>query len=244
VEPTSACAPRRQPVIHAPGSGEDRSRYAVPLLGLMAFVLTAGGLSGVGDAPAPHDSAQSMAAHFQAVGDAVLTSAPAGMVGALALFAFMLALARRLHGGGQSGAAAAVAAGGVLVAGYLLFIQVVYASLAYAVAETSPEVTKGFFVSTIVATAVFGLGAALALGGAAYGAARGRLLPGWWSVVSLAGAALAAVALFSYADSDVFSPDVQQQVVAGVVQTWVLLTVGTLVLRGRQVSRQRSQHRR
>lgn len=185
-----------------------------------------------------------MAAHFQAVGDAVLTAAPAGMVGALALFAFMLALARRLHDRGQSGAASAVATGGFLAAGYLLYIQVVYVSLAYAVAETSPEVSKGLFVSTIVATAVFGLGAALALGGAAYGAERSRLLPRWWSVVSLAGAALAAVALVSYADSEFFSPDVQQQVVAGVVQTWVLLTAGALVLRARRASRQRTEHRR
>jgi hypothetical protein len=203
-------------------------RHSLPLLGVAAFVLTPVGLSGVGDAPAPHEPAESVAVHFQAVADAVLASAPAGMLGAVALGAFMVALATRLHRAGEVRAAALVITGGALAAGYLLFVHVVYASLAYLVAGTSPDVAKGMFVTTIVATALYGLGATLAVGGAAYGAAQAGLLPRWWSLVSSVGAAVAAVALVSYSDSGFFSPDVQQQVVAGVLQLWLLLTAVAL----------------
>jgi hypothetical protein len=214
-------------------TGSFLHRHSLPLVGVAAFVLTAVGLSGVGDAPAPNQSAESVAVHFQAVADAVLASAPVGMLGATALGAFMVALAARLHRAGQVLAAALVISGGAVTAGYLIFVHVVYSSLAYPVAGLSPDVAKGLFVVTIVATAVYGLGAALALGGAAYGALRAGLLPGWWSAASAGGTALAAVALFSYADSGFFSPDVQQQVVAGVVQLWLLLTALALVSKAR-----------
>ena len=82
---------------------------------------------------------------------------------------------------------------------------------------------KGLSVTTILATAIYGLGAGLAVGGAAYGAARAGLFARWWSLASYFGAA-AVVAFVSYADSGFFSPDVQQQVVAGVLQLWLLLT--------------------
>ena len=211
------------------GRGWFLRRHSLPLLGVAAFLLTAVGLSGVGDAPAPHESADSVAVHFQAVADAVLVSAPAGMLGAVALGAFMVALAGRLHRAGEVPAAALVITGGALAAGYLLFVHVVHSSLAYSVAGTSPAVAKGLFVTTILATAVYGLGAPLAVGDAAYGAARAGLLARWSTLVGSVGAVLSAVALVSYADSGFFSPDVQQQVVAGVVQLWLLLTSTALV---------------
>jgi hypothetical protein len=44
------------------------------------------------------------------------------------------------------------------------------------------------------------------------------------------------VAVFSYADSGFFSPDVQQQVVTGVVQIWVLVTAAALMVVDRRAS--------
>ena len=207
-------------------------RVTMPLLALGAIVLTAVGLSGVGDAPAPHEPASAMAAHFSDVGDAVLVSAPLGTLGAVALGAFLLTLARRLHADGQSVAAAIVVGGGLLAVGYLIVLHIVYALLAYSIAATSADVTKGLFVGTIVATTVYGLGVALVLVGAAWGAARAGLLPVWWSAVSGAGGAVAAIALFSFAASGFFSPDVQQQVVAGVIQLWLLVTAVTVATAG------------
>lgn len=214
----------------ASGAHARRARYLMPLLAVAAVVFTLTGLSGLGDAPPPHVDATLMADHFQAVDDAILASAPLGTLGAVALGGFLVALARRLHRNGESMAAFVVVTGGLLAAGYLLFIHVIYTSLADSVAATSPEVTKALFIPTILAVPVLGLGVALALGGACYGASRAQLLPQWWRVVTATGAAVASVSIFSYADSKFFSPDVQQQVVSGVLFLWLLAT-GVLLAR-------------
>ncbi len=226
--------------VHPAGSAPRRSitRYLVPVLGVMVALFTAVGLSGLGDGPAPHEPAASMAAHFQEVGDAVLASAPFGTLGVVALAAFTLALARRLHRHDETVAAAMTAVGGFVAAGYFLFIHVVYTSLADSVAASSADATKAMFVSTILAVPVLGLGVATLLGGADYGAWRTGLLPGWWSVFSAAGAAPAAVAIFSYADSDVFSPDVQQQTAGTALLLWGVVTGTALALRERRSGRQ------
>ena len=213
VHPGAGSAPRRS-----------ITRYLVPVLGVMATVFTGVGLSGLGDAPAPHEPAASMAAHFQEVDDAILAAAPFGTLGAVALVAFALAIAHRLHRRDETVAAAMVAVGAFVAAGYFLFIHVVYTSLADSVAASSADATKALFVSTILAVPVLGLGVATLLGGAAYGAWRTGLLPRWWSLFSAAGAALAAVAIFSYADSNFFSPDVQQQTAGTAVILWGIVT--------------------
>ena len=210
------------------------ARYLVPALGVVATVFTAIGLSGLGDAPAPHEPAAAMAAHFQEVDDAILAAAPFGTLGAVALVALALALARRLHRGDETVAATMVAMGSFVAAGYFLFIHVVYTSLADSVAVSSADATKALFVSTILAVPVLGLGVATLLGGAAYGAWRTGLLPRWWSVFSAAGAVLAAVAIFSYADSDFFSPDVQQQTAGTAVILWGIVTGTALAIRERR----------
>lgn len=211
-------------VIEDRGQRGRRTRYVVPLLGVMAVVFTLAGLSGLGDAPPPHVDAAFMADHFQDVDDAILASAPLGTLGAVALGAFVLALAQRLHRSGESMAAMVVFTGGFIAVSYFLFIHVIYTSLADSVAATSPEVTKALFIPTILAVPVLGLGTVLVLGGAAYGASRTQVLPRWWSVASVVGAAIAAVSIFSYADEDFFSPDVQQQVVSGVLFVWLIVT--------------------
>jgi len=205
-------------------------RTTLPLIGIAGFLLTAAGLAGVGDAPHPKQSGTSIAAHFQQVSTAVLVSAPLGQLGAVAVAGFVLALARRLQRDGVR-AAGVIAAGGLIASSYLLLLHVVYTSLSYEVASSSAETTKAFFVGTILAVPVFGLGVAAVLGGAAYGAATSRLLPAWWAVVSGTGACLAALAVVAYADSGFFSPDVQQQVVANVLLLWLLVTAATLAKR-------------
>ncbi len=210
------------------------TRHLVPVLGVAGVLLTITGLGGVGDAPAPYDTAESMASHFKLVHDDVLIAAPIGIIGAAALGAFLLGLARRLRAAGESGAATAVTSGGSIAVGYLLFLHVSYASLVYQIADTSAEATKALFVITILAMPVVGLGIALTLGGAAYGAGRARLLPRWWTVATVAGAAFAAIAIFSYAAEDFFSPDVQQQTAFGAFVIWILVTAGALFARGRR----------
>ncbi len=78
----------------------------------------------------------------------------------------------------------------------------------------------------------------MTLGGAAYGARRSQLLPGWWTVASVVGAAFGAIAIFSYARNEFFSPDVQQQTAGNALFLWILLTAGALVLGGRRAQQQ------
>ncbi len=217
--------------------GRGPAGYPVPLVGVVGVLLTIMALSGVGDAPAPYDEPASMAAHFQTVRDDVLFTAPMGILGAAAMAAFVLALARRLHVAGEPGAATAVVSGGVVVVSYFLFVYVIDTALVYQVAVTSPEATKALFLLTIMAAPVLGLGVAVTLGGAAYGARRSQLLPGWWTVASVVGAAFGAIAIFSYARNEFFSPDVQQQTAGNALFLWILLTAGALFVRSRRAER-------
>lgn len=206
-----------------------RQRGATSAVGVAGVLLTALGLSGVGDAPAPNDTAASMASHFRTAQAAITATAPIGLIGAVAVGAFMLAVARRLHRVSQPGPALTVAAGGCLAACYLAGLQIVYVALASEIAVEDARTTKGLFVLTIAATPVFGLAIAMTLAAAACGARRGGLHPTWWSTTTNAGATIAAVSVFCYADSGFFSPDVQQQVVGNILQLWILLTAGVLV---------------
>jgi glucan phosphoethanolaminetransferase (alkaline phosphatase superfamily) len=207
-------------------------RHLLPATGIVAVPLTMTGLSGVGDAPDPHDPPASMAAHFLDARESVLAAAPFGYVGAALLLAFVLGLAARLRRGGEDRSATVVSTAGLLAAGYLATLQIVYTSLSYQVAAASPEATKALFVPTILAVPALGLVVAALLAAAARGGARTGLLPRWWSAVSAAAAAVAAVAVVSYADSDYFYPDVQQQWVGNILLLWTVGTAVVLATRG------------
>lgn len=117
---------------------------------------------------------------------------------------------------------------GLLIAGYLLTLHLVYASLAYQVAERSPDATHALFVPTILSVPAVGALGAVLLGAAGWTAYRARSMPPWWITTTAAGAVLASVAIVSYQDADFFSPDVQQQAVMNTVLVWVLLTATAL----------------
>ncbi len=218
---------------HEPADDRRTRRWALPLTGVAAALLTAAGLTGVGDAPHPTQTDIAIADHFREVDGAVLAAAPLGQLGAIAVTAFAFGLGRRLHRLGATAAAAALVPGRTIASGYLLLLQVIYTTVAYEVATSSPPTAKALFVATILAVPAFGLGVAIALAGAASGATATKLLPTWWSAVTAVGAALAAVALFSYRDSGFFSPDVQQQVVANVLLLWLLITAPATIRRRR-----------
>ena len=216
---------RQQMTISTGGRGErGTTTRALAAVGALAAILTIVGLSGVGDAPAPLVDAQLMAEHFQAVRVDVFIGAAVGLVGTALLTGFGLTLALRLARAGEKGAALVVAAGLTAVVGYLLAIHVVYATLSYAVATTSADVTKGMFVATILAVPVFGLGVATLLVGAAIGCRRADVMPSWWLTATIGAATLSIIAVFSYAKSGFFSPDVQQQVVTDILVAWLLTT--------------------
>ena len=209
--------------------GEDMPpRRALTWIGAFGLLLTFVGMMGLGDGPNPTLSAGVIAEHFQTVSDDVLLVAPAGYLGAALVGGFIAALARFLHARGEKGAAWTVIGGGTLVTGYVLLMHLLFTILGYEIAWTSAEATKTLFVASILAMPLLGLGGALVLGAGTYAAHKIALLPRWWVVASAVGAAVSAVAIFSYARSEVFSPDVQQQIVTGVLYVWVVATLVAL----------------
>ena len=214
--------------------------YLLPGVGLLGVLLTSMGLSGVNDAPDPHDPPSSVAAHFLGFRDDVLLAAAFGVVAAALVGAFVLGLALRLHRAGAPVAAVGVAVGATFVAGYFGGLHLVYTSLSAYVAAASPEASMALFVVTIMATPAFGAATAVILGSAAVGARRGRVLPAWWSALSAVGALAAVLAVGSYADDGWFYPDVQQQVVGNILLVWLVVTSVVLAVRVRAPEAARS----
>lgn len=208
--------------------------YAPLVAGAATALLLLVGLSGLADATSPQESAQETADLFVERRSDILLAAPFGWAGAAALVVFAVLVVRLLLTAGQHSAAIAVAIGAGITAAYHAGIQVVYTTLAYEIAAESPEATKALFVLTILGVPVLGAGVAAMLGGFAYGARAAGLVPAWMVALSALGAVVSCVALVSFAESDLFSPDVQQQIVGGIGTFWPLLAGAVLAWRGRR----------
>ena len=218
----------------APDADRRRATTLPLVLGVVATVLTATGVSGIGDAPDPKAPAADIAGYLQGVRDDVLAAAPFGYLGAIALVLLVLHLASRLRREGQAAAAVAVTVGGSLCAAYLAGVQVVYTTLVYEVAATSPDTTKALFVGTILAAPLLGAGLTALLGGLAWGDRSARLVPRWLVVASAVGAVVASLALVSFGQRDLFSPDVQQQITGNIVVPLPLVLGAALAWRARR----------
>ena len=107
-------------------------------------------------------------------------------------------------------------------------------TLAYEVAGSSPEATKAVFVGIILAVPVLGAGLVALLGGLAVGALRTDLVARWLAVASVGGAVASSLALVSFGQRDLFSPDVQQQITGNILVPWPLLVGGALAWRSRR----------
>jgi hypothetical protein len=200
--------------------------------------MTSVGLSGIMDAPDPHDPAPSMAAHFLEYRDEILMTAPVGYLAAATVTAFALGLGRRIYRRGERTAGIVVGASGAAAGLYFVLLHLVYTTLAYQVAASSADATKALFVPTIMATPALALATTALLGAAVYGAHRTDMLPRWWRVATAMGAAVALVGVFGFAESGYLYPDVQQQWVGNVLLVWLFVTAVTLLVTGlRQRSR-------
>jgi hypothetical protein len=198
-------------------------RRGLTVVALGAAIATLVGISGVGDAPSPQESAAALAAHFTSVRTDVLIAAPFGTLGAAAVAALSLGMSRRLANGPTTAGTMMVGLGGLGAATYLLVLQTLYTAIAYEVASFSPDAAKAIFVITLAMVPVFALAVTTLLIGAAI-SGRGGLMPRWWTIASAVGAALTAPGVFGYARTGVLSPDVQQQIVAGVLRAWLVAT--------------------
>jgi hypothetical protein len=114
---------------------------------------------------------------------------------------------------------------------YLFAIHVIYTTLAFEVAETSPEATKALFMLTIMATPAYGFATSVMTGAVAWGMRGTGILPRWLLWASAVGAAVAALSFFGMSESDFWYPDNQQQFVANVALLFVDVSALTLLVR-------------
>jgi hypothetical protein len=210
------------------------SRRVIPLaLGVAVTILTATGLSGLGDAPHPTASTEEISRYFIERRDDVLMAAPFGYLGAISLVLFSVQLSWHLRRIGRNSAAALVVVGGSLCGAYFAGLHLTLTTIAYEVADSSPDTAKALFVVTILAVPVLGVGVIAMLGGLAAGDRGAELVPRWLIWLSVAGAAAGMLSLVSFAEEGLFSPDVQQQIVGNLLLLWPLATGAALTWRSR-----------
>ena len=113
-----------------------------------ALVLTSIGLSGIADAPDPHASTNEIADWFTVRRTEILVAAPFGYLGALAIVALSIVLARARRRATATSSGPVLIAGGVITATYLFGVHLGWTANAYLIAGSSPEsATTRLYVS-------------------------------------------------------------------------------------------------
>jgi hypothetical protein len=122
--------------------------------------------------------------------------------------------------GGRVAQAAATVVVGIVVLGMLL----VYAALSYVIGAEVPEMAKGFFELTLVVSPIVALPIAALVAATGFGVIRARAKAGWFGYVSLTAGALMALVSSGFTAHGAASPDVEQQVVFGILAIWLITT--------------------
>ncbi len=102
-------------------------------------------------------------------------------------------------------------------------IVLIDATLSYVIGQEVPDMAKGFFELTLVATPIVALVLAGLFGATAFGLHRTGAGRRWFVILSLVLALVNVVGAASFARS-VFSPDVQQQIMLFSLVVWLVLS--------------------
>ena len=138
-------------------------------------------------------------------------------------FAVCARIATVLDATGQAGIARFVQSAGTVAATLMLAtVVLINASLSYVIGDEAPDMAKGLFELTLVATPLIALALAGLVGGTALGLARASSGRRWFVILSTAIAVAHLVGAVSFAHSGPFSPDVQQQVYLFSLVVWLL----------------------
>jgi hypothetical protein len=183
------------------------------------------GASSFGDTPDTRDNTAQVADYFTTNRTSVFVGCVLFALGLMALLAVGARVASLIDAGGapaigrfvQSVATVAV----TLMLGTIVLID---ASLSYVIGQEVPDMAKGFFEFTLVATPVIALVLAGFVGGTALGMSRTGIGRRWFAILSAVLAVVLAVSAVSFAHSGPFSPDVQQQVMLFSLVVWLLLS--------------------
>ena len=203
----------------------DRSKSTGVALGILGGVGLGVGASAFGDAPDPRRSTEEIAAYFVAHGSDVFIGVVLVGLSLMAVLGVTSRVAVLLDRADRRAAArlvsmAMTAAVTVAVAGMLL----PDAALSYVIGAESPSGAKPAFVLTILTASVIAVPLATAFATIAVCAWQTRVTSRWFACVTGIAALAFVVSACSYARSDAFSPDVQQQVVFQTLIIWMLVS--------------------
>jgi hypothetical protein len=208
----------------ATGASPRRFRRA-PGLGVVGGVLLYLGASSFGDTPDTRDTTTQVADYFTTNRTSVLVGCVLFALGLLALLAVAARISSLIDAGGEPGIGRFVQSAATVAATLMLgTIVLIDASLSYVIGEEAPDMAKGLFELTLVATPIVAFILAGFIGAAAFGLFRTGIGRRWFAIVSGAMAVVLVVSGVSFAHSGPFSPDVQQQVMLLVLVVWLMLS--------------------
>jgi len=191
----------------------------LPLLtGLLLLV----GASLYGDTPDTYDSTQQVAHYFAEHRVSIFW----GNVLVTASLVGLLAVAARLASafGPRTRVSRMVTSSSTVVVALMLgFVVILYNALSYIIGPDVPDMAKGLFELTLVATPTVAAPLAVLSFATAVGIRRTETGRSWFVIASVIAGAIFAMEVGAFARSGPFSPDVAQQVVYQTFAIWLIL---------------------
>ena len=210
-----------------PPTSERASRrfLRTPSLGAFGGVLLFFGASSFGDTPDTRDSTTQVADYFTTNRTCVFVGCVLFALGLLGLLAVGARIGALIDAGGEPSIGRFVQSTATVAATLMLGTMVLIdASLSYVIGQEVPDMAKGLFELTLVATPIVALVLAGLVGGTAVGMLRTGVGRRWFMILSAAMAAVLVVSSVSFARSGPLSPDVQQQVMLLCLVVWLMLS--------------------
>jgi hypothetical protein len=196
-----------------------------PSLGVVSGVLLFLGASSFGDTPDTRDTTTQVADYFTTNRTSVFVGCVLFAIGLLALVAVGARISCLIDAGGEPGIGRFVLSTATVAATLMLgTIVLIDASLSYVIGVEAPDMAKGLFELTLVATPIVALVLAGLIGATALGLFRTGIGRRWFAILSGALAVVLVVSGVSFARSGAFSPDVQQQVMLFCLVVWLMLS--------------------
>ena len=197
----------------------------LPGPGVIAGVLLLFGASSFGDTPDTRDTTAQVARYFTTNRTTVLVGCVLVGLGLLAVLAVCARMTSQLDSAGQRSIARFTqGCGSLVVTVMLVTVVLINAGLSYVIGDEVPDMAKGLFELTLVATPIVSLALAGFVGGVALGLHRAGMGRRWFVILSTAMAVGHVVGAASFARSGPFSPDVQQQVYLMSFVVWLLVS--------------------
>jgi hypothetical protein len=205
-------------------AGGTGSRWIVGV-GVFAGVALGVGVSAFGDTPDPRWTTDEISNYFVHHRTEVFVGVVLLGIASMAVLVVVSGLATNLHARGlQTTARVVQSSATVAVSAILAGMVLPYAGLSYIIGAEAPQAAKGLFALTILATPVCAVPLATCIGALAIGMRRAGLARAWFVWVTGFVAIAMATTACSFAASDAFSPDVQQQVLFQLLIIWLILS--------------------